>query len=1127
MTAQPSRSRSPVIEPARSRRAVSISVTQIVLAPLLIILLASGPLPGGASAALAATTAPQTPSLALLPAPGPASPAAVNNPIVTENQQPGTNAWLLGSPRADDTANQMKGYWSAVSAKAGDTITLYATTNPAQSFTLDIYRMGWYQGWGGRLRLTTSLTGISQTPCTPDATTGMIACNWTGSYSLTIPNDWLSGVYLGLLTNAAGFRNNTIFVVRDDRPAPFLYQQSINTDQAYNNYPSDGTTGKSLYTFNSFGANTISSQTRAVKVSFDRPYSQGGFDQVDEIEFLRWIERMGYDVTYQTDVDTHANPGGLRNHKAVLSVGHDEYWSKEMRDGFEGARDGGVNLAFFAADTSEVQVRYEASAAGVANRVIVCYKDASIDPVQGPTTTVQWRMPPVNRPEQLMTGVTITGLSYSGNYPLVVMNTSPHWIYANTNFKDGDSVAGLVGYEMDKVDSAYALPAWQSHTILSQSPFTDANGSSGISNSHIYLAPSGAWVWASGTIAWSRGLDGYWYQRADARIQQMTANLFNAFLNGAPLDTLFMTVPTTAIAGQPFTIDVTAADSLGNPIAQYGGTAHFSSSDTASGTQLPPDSKLTKGQGSFSVTLTTAGPQTITVSDAAASKTTTVPITVSAAPASRFALATSGNPTVGTSFTFTVAAQDQYGNTDTGYAGTVHFTSSDTSAVLPANATLTNGQGSFSATLTKAGAQTIVATDTATAAITGTLALNVHGTAGSLDVAVPATARAGQAFSVAVTARNSDGTIATGYTGTVHFTSSDTATGVVLPPDSTLTSGQGTFSATLVKAGTQTITAADSANALSTTVSVAISAASATKLVLASSASPVAGTSFGFTIKAQDQFGNTDLAYAGTVHFTSTDTATGVALPADTMLSNGQATLAATLVRAGAQTITGRDTVSATITGTLSVNVRAAAATKLVLSSGATPTAGATFSFSVTAQDQFGNTDTGYAGTVHFTSSDTSAGVVLPADSTLTNGQRTLSATLIKAGAQTITGRDTVTATITGTLSVTVRAGAAASLTLDAPGSAKAGQAFTVSVTLKDQYGNVATGYRGTVHFATSDPLPTVVLPADYTFTAADAGTHTFTQGVTLWTIPSQTVSATDTVNASLTQFKWVNVNLL
>jgi len=1099
-----------------------------LLSPILILLIAIGPLTARASAALAATTSPETPSIALLPAAGSASPAATDNPIVTENQQPGSNGWLLGSPIGDDTANQMKGYWSAVSAKAGETITLYATTNPAQSFTLDIYRMGWYQGLGGRLRLHTSLTGISQTPCTPDATTGMIACSWTGTYSLTIPSDWLSGVYLGLLTNAGGYRNNTIFLVRDDRPAAFLYQQSINTDQAYNNYPSDGRTGKSLYTFNSYGANTISGQTRAVKVSFDRPYKEVGFDQVDEIEFIRWIERMGYDVTYQTDIETHANPASLRNHKAVLSVGHDEYWSKEMRDAFESARDAGVNLAFLAADTSEVQVRYEPSAGGVANRVIVCYKDAAIDPVQGPTTTVQWRVPPVNRPEQLMTGVTIAGMSTSGNYPFVATNTSPHWIYANTGLKDGDSVPGIVGYEMDKVDSAFPMPASQSHTILSQSPFTDANGSSGVSNSHIYLAPSGAWVWASGTIAWSRGLDGFWYGRADARIQQMTANLFNAFLNGPPLDNLFVTVPTTVVAGQPFTIDVTAADSLGNPIAQYGGTLHFTSSDTGTKTVLPADSKLTKGLGSFSVTLSTAGSQTLTVADAAAAKSTTVPITVTAGSAGGLALSTTTpNPTVGTSFSFTVTAQDANGNVDPTYAGTVHFTSSDPSAVLPPNSTLTNGQGSFSATLNKAGSQTIVATDTATAAITGTLALNVRGTAASLDVVVPATAKAGTAFSVAVTAKNSDGTTATGYNGTVHFTSSDTSTGVVLPPDSPLTNGQGTFSATLAKAGTQTLTAADSNNALSTTVTVAISAASATKLVLASSASPVAGTSFGFSVTAQDQFGNTDLAYAGTVHFTSSDTATGVVLPADTMLSNGQATLAATLIKSGAQTITGRDTVTATITGTLGVTVRAANATRLVLSSGATPTAGATFSFSVTAQDQFGNTDTGYAGTVHFTSSDTSAGVVLPADSTLTNGQRTLSATLIKAGAQTITGRDTVTATITGTLSVTVRAGAAASLTLDAPGSAKAGQAFTVSVTLKDQYGNVATGYRGTVHFATSDPLPTVVLPADYTFTAADAGTHTFTQGVTLWTIPSQTVSATDTVNASLSQFKWVNVNLL
>ncbi|TMK27610.1 MAG: hypothetical protein E6G64_12045 [Actinobacteria bacterium] len=368
-----------------------------------------------------------------------------------------------------------------------------------------------------------------------------------------------------------------------------------------------------------------------------------------------------------------------------------------------------------------------------------------------------------------------------------------------------------------------------------------------------------------------------------------------------------------------------------------------------------------------------------------------------------------------------------------------------------------------------------------------------------LDLSAPSAARAGEAFLVGVTAKNADGTTATGYTGTVHFTSSDASSGVVLPPDSTLANGQ--------------------------RISVAINAAPASRFVLASSASPVAGTSFGFTVTAQDQFGNTDPAFAGTLHFTSTDSSAGVVLPANATLTNGQGGFSSTLIKAGSQTITATDMATATIIGTLGVTVRAAPASGLALASTATPTAGSSFSFTVSAQDQFGNTDTAYAGTVHFTSSDSSAGVVLPADSTLTNGQGAFSATLIKAGSQTITGTDRVTATITGTVTLTVRAANAASLVLDAPGSARAGQAFNVTVTLKDQYGNVATGYRGTVHFTTSDPLPTVSLPADYTFTAADDGVRGFQ--IRLWTPPSQTVRASDPADPTLTQFKWVNISLL
>ena len=175
--------------------------------------------------------------------------------------------------------------------------------------------------------------------------------------------------------------------------------------------------------------------------------------------------------------------------------------------------------------------------------------------------------------------------------------------------------------------------------------------------------------------------------------------------------------------------------------------------------------------------------------------------------------------------------------------------------------------------------------------------------------------------------------------------------------------------------------------------------------------------------------------------------------------------------------------------------------------------AGQPMTVTVVAEDLRGNPVPQYGGTLHFTSSDTSSGVVLPADSSLTNGQGTFSVTLTRAGAQTVTATDTATASITGSVSVTVKPGAAASLTLGAPATATVNQSFNVTVTAKDRYGNVATGYRGTVQFTSSDLLAT--LPANYTFTAGDGGAHSFS--VTLVTPPSESVTVTDTANASLT----------
>src|SRR6266566_972887 len=266
-------------------------------------------------------------SAATIPGLPPVPAAGADNPIVVENAQPGSSAWLTGSLISDDAVGQIKGFGSANSVRQGDSITFYITVNPAQTYTIDVFRVGWYGGLGGRLqRHAGPLDGAPQSACDSDPNTGLIACNWAPSYTLQIPGDWTSGLYLALLTNSLGYQNYMMFVVRDERPADLLWQQSVTTEQAYNNYPADGRTGKSLY---------------------------------------------------PTNTDTHANGAELRNHRGVL-IPWSQYWSKEMFDAAESARDAGVNLAFLAADVASWQIRLESSRTGVANRVMVLYRDASI-----------------------------------------------------------------------------------------------------------------------------------------------------------------------------------------------------------------------------------------------------------------------------------------------------------------------------------------------------------------------------------------------------------------------------------------------------------------------------------------------------------------------------------------------------------------------------------------------------------------------------------------------------------------------------------------------------------------------------------------------------------------------------
>ena len=536
---------------------------------------------------------------------------------------------------------------------------------------------------------------------------------------------------------------------------------------------------------------------------------------------------------------------------------------------------------------------------------------------------------------------------------------------------------------------------------------------------------------------------------------------------------------------------------------------HFTSSDSQAA--LPASSTLTNGTGTFSATLKTSGNRTITATDTVSNSITgtSSSIAVSAAAATHLAVSAPASATAGTAFSFTVTALDAFNNATTAYSATVHFSSSDIDATLPANSTLTNGSGTFSATLRTSGNWTVTVNDTVTASISGTSAAIAVGAAAGIHLVVsaPAGTTAGSAFSVAVTAFDPFNNVVTAYGGTVHFTSSDAQ--AVLPANSMLTNGSGTFSATLETSGNQTITATDtvSSSVTGTSNSIAVSAAAAMHVAVSAPATETAGTAFTFTVTALDPFNNTAIAYPGTVHFASSDSA--ATLSANSTLTNGTGAFSATLRTSGNQTISATDTASAAISGTsAAITVNAASGTHLMVSAPANASAGSAFNVTVTAFDSLNNVATAYGGTVHFTSSDAQA--VLPSSFTLTNGSGTFAATLKSSGDQTITATDSVSSSINGSSNtIVVTPAVATHLALSAPAGAAGNVAFNVLVTALDAFNNTATAYTGTLHFTSSDAQ--AMLPANATLIN---GAGNFP--ATLKTAGSQTITATDTVSPSV-----------
>jgi len=434
------------------------------------------------------------------------------NAIQAENQKTGTTGWKL-TCCSQDTVPRISGYAGVTSVAQGESIDLHVSTMDT-SYDLQIYRMGWYGGLGGRLMGTISdLPGHDYPTPAPDPVTGTVDCNWPVGYQLNIPSTWTSGVYLAkLIGSSSKYQSYIPFVVRDDQqPHKILFQVGVSSWQAYNTWG-----GKSLY--RDASAPTLDA-LRARVVSFNRPYvnGAGSFWQWD-YPMLRWMERMGYDMSYATDVDLDLYAHILDGHEALVVGSHSEYWSAVMRARVEQAVQTGLNVANMSANTVYWQVRYQ-PVNGVPDRLLVCYRYFSEDPlanIEDPLVTVRWTDPPVLRPESQLLGLEYGGatlLAASGSneyFPLVIAG-DPAPLFSGTALEPGASLPGLVGPEFDRFGTdGGKFPVVGTLQFLAKSPVINNHGNSVQAASSLFQ-PSGALghVFDAGTIGWSRGLDDF------------------------------------------------------------------------------------------------------------------------------------------------------------------------------------------------------------------------------------------------------------------------------------------------------------------------------------------------------------------------------------------------------------------------------------------------------------------------------------------------------------------------------------------------------------------------------------------------------------------------------------------
>jgi len=368
-------------------------------------------------------------------------------------------------PSVPVNTNIFCGYTDLSSVAQNGTIVFYVTIpgvsqNDPQQFQIDIYRQG--EGIGNPID-TLYGTAFEQQDATNDP--DQDGCGWEPSLTFNLPDDnnHKSGAYIAKLSTTNHDDFPIVFFIKTASPGQngkILFVSSVSTWQAYNIFKN-----KNLY-----GDLSGIFENRARKVSLLRPVQYGGnregawwFIQWER-QFIQWFYKAktnnllpsDMEMEFCTSIDLHADPDLVNNYKLILSIGHDEYWSWEMRDTIENFIAAGGNVAFLSGNVSWWQVRFEEDDLGTPI-TMVCYKDAEEDPEQNEQLkTINWFEESIGRPENLMTGLsyywgTALWAGFDSEYKVSLQR---HWLFKDTDVEDRDSFGAELfdHFETDAAD---------------------------------------------------------------------------------------------------------------------------------------------------------------------------------------------------------------------------------------------------------------------------------------------------------------------------------------------------------------------------------------------------------------------------------------------------------------------------------------------------------------------------------------------------------------------------------------------------------------------------------------------------------------------------------------------------